>query len=155
MKMPHKQVFKPIFEERQSARIDPRFEDYAGKYNQDLATKTYSFIHEKQKQQVEELNKKIHSKKIKEEQKNVLLKNYNQITNDLKRQELTNIEKQVKAKFRDKNFKPKKREFRQQFERQKLANMTDKDQNKRLKKKQKKIQKQRISERKRLIGPLK
>jgi len=41
-----------IFEPERKKAIDPRFESYAGHYNQDLAMKTYNFIPELQKAEI-------------------------------------------------------------------------------------------------------
>ena len=84
MKMPPKQKFKPIFEEKKRKTIDPRFEDYAGNYNADLAKKSYSFINEVQKNEAIELKKKIKNKKINEKDREILVKNYNRVTSDIR-----------------------------------------------------------------------
>lgn len=49
------------------------------------------------------------SKKISESDKEILVKSYNKLTNDVKRYEHGLIEKKVKSEFRDKNFRLKKR----------------------------------------------
>jgi hypothetical protein len=84
MKTPPKHKFKPIFENKRPKPIDPRFEDYAGHYNGELAAKSFQFIPELQKKEAMELKKSLKKKKITQQDRDILLNNYNKITNDLK-----------------------------------------------------------------------
>ena len=66
-----------------------------------------------QKREVEELKKSIRKKKVKEEEREVLLKNYNKVTSDIRRNEIQEIEKEVKQNLKkNKNFIPKKKVFK-------------------------------------------
>lgn len=109
MRRPPKNKLKPIFESSRPKSIDPRFEDYAGNYNPDLAASSFSFIKTMQEREMAHLKKEMKSKKISESDKEILVKSYNKLTNDVKRYEHGLIEKKVKSEFRDKNFRLKKR----------------------------------------------
>jgi hypothetical protein len=67
---------KDIFEPARKKSIDPRFESYAGNYNQDLAMKSYGFIPQLQKAEMGELRKQLKSNskrhKITPDQREVL-----------------------------------------------------------------------------------
>ena len=111
--MPPKQKFKPIFEEKKRKAIDPRFEDYAGNYNADLAKKSYSFITEVQQNEANELKKNLKKKRMNEKDREILVKNYNRITSDIRANEIRSIEKGVKTEFKKKGFKPKRKQFKE------------------------------------------
>ena len=49
------------------------------------------------------------SKRIKGEDRERLMKNYNKVTSDMKAIEIKGIEKNVKSSFKKKGFNPKKR----------------------------------------------
>ena len=53
MKRPPKVHAKTIFQSERKKGKDPRFEEYAGKLNADLAKKTYSFIPQMQNLEAE------------------------------------------------------------------------------------------------------
>ena len=86
---------KDIFEPSRKKSIDPRFESYAGSYNQDLAMKSYGFIPQLQKAEMGELRKQLkgNSKrhKITPEQREVLSREYNRVTSEYKRVELQQL----------------------------------------------------------------
>lgn len=59
MRRPLPPQHKQIFQSSRAKTIDPRFQDYAGTYNPEMAMKAYSFIPKVQQNEAQELKNKI------------------------------------------------------------------------------------------------
>lgn len=75
--------------------VDPRYQNYAGALDPDLAQKSYTFIETLQQKEKQVLKKSLSSKKITPDQKEVLVKRYNQVTDAIKSNQSRNIEREV------------------------------------------------------------
>jgi hypothetical protein len=149
---------KDIFEPARKKSIDPRFESYAGSYNQDLAMKSYGFIPQLQKAEISELRKQLKSSskrhKITPDQREVLSREYNRVTSEFKRVELQQLEQQTKRELKQKagpNYQPKQHEIRREFEKRKFEGLSEADRERKLNEKQTQIQRQHLSERRKTL----
>lgn len=100
----HISRFKVVFEPKkvdlgviQKKSVDPRYQNYAGKLDSDLAQKSYSFIPKLQERERDVLKRSLSNKKLDEHQKELLQRRYNQVTDSLKANEIRSVERQVEA----------------------------------------------------------
>lgn len=120
--------------------------------------KSYNFIPKLQQAEINELRTKLKGKtkrhKLNLHQREVLTKEYNQVTSDFKRAELIQLEKQTKKEIKAKageDFHIKKNIFRQEFEKKKLQNMSEADREKKLKEKDTQVRRNQMNERRKAL----
>lgn len=97
----HRSKDKVVFESSRKKSIDPRFEAYAGNYNPDLAMKSYDFIPKLQQAEISELKGKLKGRsrrgaRLQEDQREVLQKEYNKVTNEYRQGQLVGLQKSSK-----------------------------------------------------------